>query len=163
MYNAPVLTVDKEKLKSLKMVYDYAMESISAGLPNLNLESRKDVLTFFDKTFNIELKSVKIAEIALHIYGYGENSEERDIIQGIVYYFKLKYALKNYINPMIKSAPRIQLSVRFGRVEMNNHQPLPKSPEILDCITGAEHGVLLEMVKGEKTIVIDNTRGEIDE
>ena len=159
----PVLTVDIAKLEALKKVYDDAMEFIEIGLPNVDLSSRKDVLNFFEKTFRIELKSVRIAELSEYIYKYGENSEERDMIQGIVYFLKMKYSLKNYIIPMIERAPEVELAIRFNRVEMHNHQPLPQSPEVLECITGAANGVLLAEIDGKKAIVVNDLRGEDNE
>lgn len=163
MYNIPTLIVDKKKLEKLQKVYMDAMAYIEDGLPNLDLNSRKEVLSFFEKTFKIHLTTTRIVEISEYIHQYGEDSEERDLIQGIVYYLKMKYAMKNYIVPMIKEAPNVELATRFEVVEMKNHQPLPKSPEIIECIVGATNGILLALIDGEMAIIVNDLMGDFDE
>lgn len=160
MYKIPTVTVDKEKLEKLKEVYEGAMEHIKEGLPDINLNSRKDILHFFERTFQIQLKSTRIQEISEQIDLLQEDSEEQEIVIGIVYYFKMKYSLKNYIYPMIKDAPEVELETRFGRVQMKNHQPLPKSPEILECITRAYNGIKLVTGDGDSRIEVEREEYE---
>lgn len=146
----PYFTVDIEALNELKFVYENAMEFIEEDLPKINLNSRNEIINFFEKTFKIRLDSTKISEIEQYKLKYDGDSMEAETIQGIVMYFKMKYALRNYINPMIKSGEKYVPRMYFGDLTMNNKQPLPKAPEILACITETFNGLQLERNKQDE-------------
>jgi hypothetical protein len=139
---------DLKKVNELKEMYLDAMGYIQNGLSHINLNARKDILNFFEKSFKIKLKSTKIEEVSKHIHHFGKDSEEADLITGIVYYMKMKYTIKNYLDYIIKHEGRIVLSPMFGKLMFNSIQPLPKSPEILDCITASS---IVWWEKGEKS------------
>ena len=136
----PYFKVDLEKLAELKETYELALETIKDNLPDINLNSRNQVINLFEKQFNIKLNSIKIKEIASHLQDYDSDSAETDMIQGIVYYYKVKYSLKNYINWFLNTHEegRIYIRVLFGRVTLTNRMELPRAPEILACVTETE-------------------------
>ena len=138
---------DLDKINELKETYELAMDFIREGLPNVNLNARKDILNFFEKTFAIKLKTSKIEEVSKYLQYYGDDSAETEMITGIVYYLKMKYSIKNYLTYIIKHDGRIVLRPMFNKLMFNSIQPLPKSPEILDCIISSS---VIWWEKGEK-------------
>ena len=127
---------DVEKLKELKEVYEEAMYSIAEQLPKMNLNSRKEVIQFFGESLNIELQSSRIKEIESHLTKFTTDQEEYYILLGVTYYYKIKYSLKNYINHILSKENNgiVYLRHWWGNWVMPNKQPLPASPEILDCV-----------------------------
>ena len=127
---------DIEKIQGLKETYTDAMSIIKDGLPDINLNSTKNIINFFEKTFRIQLSSIRIKEIARYLSAYKEDSEEHEIITGIVYYFKMKYLLKNYIDSVLRHEKQgvVELRRYMGRLALPNRQPLPYSHEVIDCI-----------------------------
>lgn len=142
---------DMDKIYYLQSCYEGTLSILKDNLPSVNINSRTDIINFFNKAFNIELKSTKIVEIASHIKKYGENSEEKELIQAIVYYFKLKYAYKNYIQSILKHEVNGQVRLRwyFGKLAFPNRQPLPYSMEILDCVTGGSE-IAMNIIEANK-------------
>jgi len=139
---------DIEGVRQLRGIYVEAMASIRADLPNINLNSRREIINFFEKTFQITLQSSRIAEITSHLNKFKDDSKEYEIILGIIYYFKMKYAVKNYLDCILKHEKKgvVELRTYFGSITMPNRQPLPKSPEILECVIEHSDGINL---KGE--------------
>lgn len=136
---------DIEKLTELKETYEEAIECIREQLPDINLNSQKQLLDFFGKALNIHLKTSRIKEIEEHLKRFTHDQEEYYILLGVTYYFKLRYALKNYINWVLKNHSNgiIYLKFWFGEWVLGNKQPLPLSPEILSCVIGHSNNISL--------------------
>lgn len=139
---------DIPKLRLLKEHYENAIETIKEQLPEINLNSRKELLNFFEKDLNIHLQTSRIKDIERCLDGYTHDQEEYYILLGVTYYFKLKYALKNYVNWVLKNESNgiIYLRLWWGEWSLSNRQPLPKSPEILACVIGHSNNIILEGV-----------------
>ena len=128
---------DIDKLTQLQDDYQSTLSIIKASLPEINLNSRKQIVNFFEKSFKIELQSSRIKEISSYLLKFGENSEEYEIITGIILYFKMYYQLKNYITYILNHHEEgmIQLRWYMGKWCLQNRQTLPYSKAIIDCIT----------------------------
>ena len=143
---------DVVKLRQLKEHYEAAIESIKEQLPNINLNSKKELLNFFEKNLNIHLQTSRIKEIEACLSSYTHDQEEYYILLGVTYYFKLKYSLKNYINWVLKNESNgiIYLRHWWGDWVLGNKQPLPGSPEILECVIGHSNNISLGGDNGSK-------------
>ena len=139
---------DMLKIQELDTYYKETMKHLADNLPSINLNSPASVIDFFHKTFKINLTSSKIAEVSQYINMYGDDSDEKELIQGIVYYFKIKYAHRNYIKNILmhQNNGRVQLRWYFGELRFPNKRPLPYSLEILNAIIGGSD-VAMRMVK----------------
>lgn len=145
------LKFDMDQIKLLKQDYEGAMDYIKEGLPNINFNSRKEVLNFFEKTFRINLKTLQIKELSRYIAAYKEDSVEHEMIRGIVYYFKMKYTLKNYVDCIIRHEKEgiIELRNYMGTLCFPNRQPLPYSQEVQAAILGGSEHALALLPKGD--------------
>ena len=143
---------DTEKIRLLRDDYVGCMESIKQGLPDINLNSRKAIMDFFEKTFQIELKSTRIKELSNYINAYGADSDEREVITGIVYYFKMKYMVKNYLDCILKHEKKgvVELREYFGSIVMPNRQPLPASKETYQYVIDGSETALTTLREGVK-------------
>ncbi len=137
---------DIAKIKQLKEDYDNTIAVIKESLPEINLNSSKQIVNFFEKTFQIELKSARIKEISAHLDEFHEDSEEREIIDGIVHYYKMYYTVKNYLDYIIKhnEAGVMVLREYMGQLCFQNRQRVPYSPDIINCITRVSRDGLLK-------------------
>ena len=122
---------DLEKVKELKQIYENAMLAIKEALPNVKLNSRKEIINFFQDNLNIPLQTNRIRDIEGYLQRYRDSDPEYEIILGIVYYYKLHYSIKNYLDCIIKNNVNgvVELRDWFGPC-MPNRQPLMASPEI---------------------------------
>lgn len=146
------LQFDIQKIKLLKEDYEGAMSYIEEGLPNINFNSRKEVLNFFEKTFKIKLQTTRIKELSQYLAAYKEDSIENEMITGIVYYFKMKYTLKNYIDCILRheKGGRVELRNFLGKISLPNRQPLPYSKEIQAAIIDGSETALNSLPKGDQ-------------
>jgi hypothetical protein len=132
------------KVKQLRDDYEAAMEAIKENLPNINLNSKKEIISFFEKTFQIKLESSKIKDITKALRYFDSDSEEYDLILGVIYFYKMKYMVKNYLNCILKHHVDgvVQLREYFG-LALPNRQRLPYSEEVIDCIEGGSEAAIL--------------------
>lgn len=130
------LRFDMAKIRLLRTDYIDAMDYIKSGFPGVNFNSRREIINFFDKTFQIDLNSAKIKEIAHYLAAYKEDSVEHELITGIVYWFKMKYAIKNYLDCIIRHEVNGKVILRdfMGKLSLPNRQSLPYSMEIQGMI-----------------------------
>ncbi len=140
------IAFDIDKIKQLKEDYEGTIQIIRDSLPEINLNSRQQIMNFFEKTFRIELRSTQINEIKSCLKQFGEESEEYDIIMGIIYYFRMFYALKNYINYILDYHEGGVMRLRYylGEWCFKNRQRLPYSKDITSCITQCSQPYILK-------------------
>lgn len=136
---------DIARLRQLKEHYEQASEVIKDQLPHINLNSQKQVIDFFEKNLNIHLQTARIKEIEKHLQHFSHDQEEYYTLLGVSYFFKIKYSLKNYINYVLKNEVDgiIVLQHWWGEWTLKNKQPLPKSPEVLECVIGHSNNISL--------------------
>jgi hypothetical protein len=144
----PWIEVDNEALEELKKTYEQTMEWIQSDY-QINLKSSMQIKQLFRQSLSIAIPDTKTETIEQHLDKFPENSLEYEVIQGIVYYQKMQYAIKNYIQHYLNSDGRVYLTRGVNGIEQTNHRPLPGSPEILQCITDAGSGLKLKRRNNE--------------
>ena len=131
MDNGPWLKFDIEKTSELIQVYESTIDFILEDLPKINWNSPKQIVAMLEKELGVSVRNAKIQTIASCI---DEADDRYEMIQGIVYFLKLKFCIKNYLNPIIKADGLITLRKEGSVYLMPNKQPLPYSGEVWDCL-----------------------------
>lgn len=144
----PWIEVDRDALEELEETYEQTMQWIQNDYA-INLKSSMQIKQLFRQNLYIALPNTKTETIEQHLETFPDNSVEYELIQGIVYYKKMQYAIKNYIRHYLNSNGRVYLTRGVNGIEQINHRPLPGSPEILQCITDAGNGLKLKRRNNE--------------
>ena len=132
----PWIEFDLEKVKQLKTDLENTMAFIQAELP-IKLSARKEVLDFFETTFGVVMKTTTIKEMESITGRFDKEGDKYNNIMNIITHTRMKYTIRNYLTPILKKSigSCYQLRYYFGEWVFQNKRPLPKSPEIVECIT----------------------------
>ncbi len=155
---------DLEKLKQLHLDLILTSAHIKQELPYVNWDSTNEVKKYFKETFDITLDSRKIVELVKYLHRFNEGSKEREIIQGLIYYYKIHYTIKNYLKAVINQAQKdgtyLVRDAMFGTYTMYNRQPLPLSKELTECIIDYHEALSnIYEIKGD-AVVTKTQKGE---
>lgn len=143
--NEPWIKIHRDKLEKLKGEYEETMHIIENDY-GINLRSAPQLKSFIWENLRERIDNTRTDTFMELLKKYPENSLEEDVLLGIIYYRKMQYALKNYIQYFLtkESGWIVYLTHDiFGNIELPNHRPLPNSPEILDCILDCGNGLVL--------------------
>lgn len=124
-------------IKDLKERYEDTKKWILGELPKINWDSQKQIKSLFSETLEITLENVTIEHVQELLGRYDHDSEEFDLVNGLILYLKTKYTLNNYINCVLKHNEngRVYLRHEQGEWVLPNKRPLSGSPEIKECVT----------------------------
>lgn len=124
-------------IKSLKDTYQESMAFLKSELPNINLNSPKQIKKMLKETLDITTENVTISNLKNFREKYDHDSEEFDLLNGLVLYLQQKYTLTNYIDCIIKheEGGRVYLRLEGEAWMLPNKRPLSESPEIKACVT----------------------------
>lgn len=136
------LTYDVEKIAALRELYTENIRFIKQHLPKgIDWDSRIQLKKFFKDHFNINILNVTISHLATQRDKFDHDSEEYDILNGVVTYLRYKYMIKNYLDCIIRHNDNGKIYLRLGNGELlfPNKRPLPRSPEIESCLIIEQH------------------------
>jgi len=127
------------KVKDLKENYQENIDITLEMLPENDWRSPAKTIDFFKKNFAIELKNVKINHVGQVLEELDHDSEAFDALNGYHIYLRLTYAIRNYLDNILKHEEngRIYLRQHQGEWVFPNKRPLSASPEIQGCITSS--------------------------
>ena len=130
-----------DALYELKCTYLAAQDAIKEQLYGLDPNSKKQIKQYFADFLDIQLENVKISTLERALLLFDSDSEEFNFTNGIIYYLKLKYSLKNYIDYILKHHQEGKIYLRDinGDWRFPNRQPVPSSPELQQCIIGESY------------------------
>lgn len=137
---APHIEWDMDKIHDLKQQYDENMQLIKEMLPDINWDSPKAVKNYFNKVLEIPIENGRIEHLSGFLTQYDHDSEEYDTLNGYLMYLKLKWAVMNYLDCIIRHQEngRVYLRHHQGKWVLPNKRPLSGSPEIMECIVRSE-------------------------
>jgi len=124
-------------VKDLKERYEENLKWIEEEIgADINLNSQKQLKAFLEERLDIVAESVKITVLESYRDQYDHDSEEYDLMNGLVLYFKAKYTINNYINCILKHEENGRVYLRWwaGNWVLPNKRPLSESPEIKECM-----------------------------
>lgn len=120
-------------IRELRSCYKQTEEFLLNELPDINWHSRLEIMNLFEYEYNIILKSLKIS----YLESIETNDEEtREIIETYLKLLKIRYETKNYIDCILRHEIDgiVYLRNHHDKIVMPNKQPLPYSPNILECV-----------------------------
>lgn len=132
----PYLEFDLDEVKDLRSCYLATIDTLLKDLPDVNWNSRLEVKDYFLSEHDLVLDSLKISELHSLVEFLDEDSDEYDVLSGLVEYLKLKYTVKNYLDCILRHEDNGKVYLRDvdGELRMPNKQPLSYSPDITDCL-----------------------------
>jgi len=132
----PNIEFDINKVKELKADYKKIMAYNLEQLPNINWDSSKQVIELFKKGLDIDIDNVRISTIDPYLNFLDHDSDAFQVVYGYSSYLKLKYAIKNQLDCILRHEDNGKVALRLhnGKLMMPNKQPITSSPEIQACI-----------------------------
>jgi len=120
-------------IRKLRNDYKQTEEFLLSELPDINWNSRLEILNLFEYEYGIIISSLRISYLE-NIET--SNEETREIIETYLKLLKIKYETKNYIDCILRHEADgiVYLRKHHDKIVMPNKQPLPYSPNILECI-----------------------------
>jgi hypothetical protein len=137
----PNIQFDIGKVIKLGNHYTITMTYIYFDLP-VNPKSPKKIKEYFWEKHSIVIGNTQLRTLMLLQERLSTTHDAYDVLTGIIEYNKLRYTIKNYLDCILKHHinGKINLVKVDGHLVMPNGRPLPKSPEILECIIKQELG-----------------------
>lgn len=134
--SAEYIRFDMQKIMLLKESYEECQKQLLEELPEINYNSRKQIVELLQKKLGVEIEDSKIQTIENITQEFDYGTEERYFIELLVVYLKNKFTLKNYINCIIRHEFNGVVHLRWdhGGLYMPNHQALSYNTEITDAI-----------------------------
>lgn len=136
----PYTVWDMSKVRTLREQYVDQMAFIASMLPALEWNSPKKVLDYFNNVLDLPIQSVKIEHLSGFLTQMDHDSFEFDVLNGYIMYLKLKWAIMNYLDCIVRHNinGRVNLRLHQGKWVLPNKRPLSGSPEIIECMTHSE-------------------------
>lgn len=122
-----------QDIRELRNCYKQTEEFLLSELPDINWHSRLEIMNLFEYEYSIILKSLKISYLE-NIET--DNEEAKEIIETYLRLLKIRYEVKNYIDCILRHEIDgiVYLRKHHDKIVMPNKQPLPYSPNILECV-----------------------------
>lgn len=136
----PFIIFDTRKIIELKSLYKQVMQQIKSDL-SFNPDSHKETT----KALDLSTKTVKIKDIEMLLNAIPDN----ETYQALFYYLKMKYAVRNYLDCILKHEVNglVRLRIENNRLLMPNKRPLPYSEEIWDCVKSTSSGIVKTIIQ----------------
>lgn len=137
MTEDPYICFDIEKIQALRDRYMVNLEFLKGQLPQCNWNSPAAIKRYFEEKLGILLENVTIAHLETFLPMFDHDSEEFDILNGLILYLKQKFTIANYLDCILRHHQngRVNLRHHQGAWVLPNKRPLTTSPEIQECIT----------------------------
>jgi hypothetical protein len=136
---------DMDKVHRLREHYLDVLKFIKEDNPAVNINSPKSIKSFCKIALGLTLENTRIKTINDKLALFDSDSMEYCSLLGILYALKLKFAIANYLDCVIRHqrAGVLLLRIVDGKPVMSNRQPIFSSPEIWECVTECSPDVII--------------------